>query len=612
MPGYDPYLELLGIPPDRRPPSHRELLGVGPDENDVEKIEAAARKRHEYLGNYTISPQEEVAACAKRLLHEVGSALAALRNLLTSERPHEEAKAPAEGAMPPPLPSAVPLPPPGATVATGIPPPVEQGNVVGVAAAAVAEGASPFPVGAPAFVEAEAPEGGDLPDLGEIPIPLPWKRGLARAGGLFRGMAAGVRSIPRRLWGIVRWGDGLLRSIAGEENAILHRFLRMVAIALLVPAVVYAGLLALSGLADLRRAGPSPSEVASSPEHGTVRIELSDAPAKVEIKVDGDVVELAKVVGRQGLVLSARDHRLEVASEGFEDYASSFTVRVGSQEVLRVALTAKPPPGPPPAIAPFDAAAARQHQETWSKHLGLPVETANSIGMKMQLIPAGEFTMGSPPGEGKPDEHPQHPVRITKPFWIGAREVTVGEFRQFVNESGYTVTSEGWKTAFPSQTDDHPVSGINWTEAKAFCDWLSKKEHKEYRLPTEAEWEYACRAGSAGKYCFGDDGAALGEYAWHSGNSGSQTRPVGQKKPNPWGLHDVHGNAWEWCADWYGSDYYASSPTDDPQGPSSGADRVLRGGSWSYDPRSARSAMRGRLAPDDRDLNFGFRVARTP
>jgi len=775
MPGYDPYLELLGIPPDRRPPSHRELLGVGADETDVEKIEAAARKRHEHLGNYTISPQEEVAACAKRLLHEVGSALVALRNLLTSGRPHEEAKAPADGAMPPPLPPAVPVPPPVVTVAAGIPPTLEQAAAVGeaipgdatVGDAAAAAGATSVPPGEPVFVEVATPEGAESTELGGIPPA--WTRGLARARELFRGMAAGVRSIPRRLWGIVRWGDGLLRSIAGEENAILHRFLRVVAIALLVPAVAYAGLLALSGLANLRRAGPSPSEVASSPETGTVRIELSDPTAKVQVKVDGNVVDAAalkeplrlpagehrlevasgefdpyarsfavvgdanlvlsvrlqakarpqpvrpdtgtvrielsdptakvqvkvdgnvigpaalkgpitlaagrhrlevtseefdddassfavragtqevlpvalkpkppppavtgtvrielsepqaqvqvKVDGKpvdsakldEGLVLPAGDHRLEVTSGQFEGYTSSFTVRAGRQEVLRIPLTPKLPLGPPLAVAPFDAAQARRHQDSWGRHLGVPVETTNSAGMKFVLIPAGEFLMGS--SDGRSDDKPPHKVRITKPFYLGQYEVTVGQFRQFVNESGYADAGERWETAFPSQTDAHPVVNVSWDAAKAFCDWLSKKEHKEYRLPTEAEWEYACRAGSAGKYCFGDDEAALGEYAWHSGNSGSQTHPVGQKKPNAWALHDMHGNAWEWCADWYGSDYYASSPADDPQGPSSGAVRVLRGGAWYIVARLSRSANRASDSPDCRYHNNGFRVARTP
>ena len=117
------------------------------------------------------------------------------------------------------------------------------------------------------------------------------------------------------------------------------------------------------------------------------------------------------------------------------------------------------------------------------------------------------------------------------------------------------------------QTDEHPVVNVSWNDALAFCRWLSKKEGKICRLPTEAEWEYACRAGSTTRYCFGDDASDLGEYAWYGANSDRKTHPVGTKKPNAWGLYDMHGNAWEWCADGYDAEYYEKSPTDDPTGP---------------------------------------------
>jgi hypothetical protein len=148
-----------------------------------------------------------------------------------------------------------------------------------------------------------------------------------------------------------------------------------------------------------------------------------------------------------------------------------------------------------------------------------------------------------------------------------------------------------------------------------FCKWLSKKEGKEYRLPTEAEWEYSCRAGKAGsRYCFGDDDAQLEEYAWYATDSGvgqhrgAGTHPVGKKKPNAWGLYGMHGNAWEWCQDNYDPDYYKNSPVKDPPGPSTGGARVARGGSWPYAPVYSRSAFRGYFAPDGRIGWGGFRV----
>jgi formylglycine-generating enzyme required for sulfatase activity len=147
---------------------------------------------------------------------------------------------------------------------------------------------------------------------------------------------------------------------------------------------------------------------------------------------------------------------------------------------------------------------------------------------------------------------------------------------------------------------------VSLTDATEFCKKLSEKTRQAVRLPTEAEWEYACRAGTATAYSFGDADSALGDYAWYGSNSGNTTHPVGQKKPNAWGLYDMHGNVWEWCADWYGS--YPTGAVTDPQGAASGTSRVLRGGSWFYNPSDCRSANRNGLTPDFRIINLGLRV----
>jgi formylglycine-generating enzyme required for sulfatase activity len=167
-----------------------------------------------------------------------------------------------------------------------------------------------------------------------------------------------------------------------------------------------------------------------------------------------------------------------------------------------------------------------------------------------------------------------------------------------------------WRWPGFDQTDDHPVVNVSWNDATAFCDWLSRQEGQEYRLPTEAEWEYACRAGTTTRFSFGDDDTALGESAWYSANSGNQTHPVGEKRPNAFGLYDMHGNIWEWCSDWYSADYYRRSPADDPRGSEAAEDRVFRGGSWGVEPRLARTAYRGRGAPEYRCHFLGFRLAR--
>ncbi|MFM7291384.1 MAG: formylglycine-generating enzyme family protein, partial [Planctomycetia bacterium] len=164
--------------------------------------------------------------------------------------------------------------------------------------------------------------------------------------------------------------------------------------------------------------------------------------------------------------------------------------------------------------------------------------------------------------------------------------------------------------------DDLPVEQVSWDDAVEFCRKLSalpeeRQMGRVYRLPTEAEWEYACRAGTTTQHMFGNEESGLGEYAWFGNNAGGQTHAVGQKKPNAWGLYDVHGNVWEWVNDWYGN--YGSGAVADPQGPSSGAsDRVIRGGCWDNSAGLCRSALRLRLDPSRRDYDLGFRLALSP
>jgi formylglycine-generating enzyme required for sulfatase activity len=278
----------------------------------------------------------------------------------------------------------------------------------------------------------------------------------------------------------------------------------------------------------------------------------------------------------------------------------------------------------------------------------------NPIGMKLTLIPAGEFQMGSPDADrdAEGDEKPQHRVRITRPFYLGIHEVTRGQFRRFVEETGYQTEGEkdgkggwhwnevtrkweqnanwSWRRAVFEQSDDHPVIHVSWRDAVAFADWLSRKEEKTYRLPTEAEWEYACRAGTTTRYYSGDDPETLASagnvadatarsmfasfsYAIAARDGFVDTAPVGRFRPNGFGLFDMHGNVWEWCLDRYGDHYDRESPLDDPAGPSSGVHRVVRGGCWqSFPLRYDRSASRGHYEPDNRGDYLGFRLALVP
>ena len=233
--------------------------------------------------------------------------------------------------------------------------------------------------------------------------------------------------------------------------------------------------------------------------------------------------------------------------------------------------------------------------------LGDPV--VNSVGMVLVPIPAGEFQMGSPESETyRLSVETQHRVRITKPFYLSAYEVTQEQYEQVMGNN-------------PSLVDkgaNKPVDSVFWHDAVAFCRKLSEHEGEEYRLPTEAEWEYACRAGTSTAYSFGDNESQLGQYAWYAENSADTTHAVGQKLPNAWGLYDMHGNVWEWCQDWIGP--YSNErqkEVSDPVGPASGEFRVLRGGSFTHLPMSGRSAYRSSNLPDSRYVTNGFRLART-
>jgi formylglycine-generating enzyme required for sulfatase activity len=278
----------------------------------------------------------------------------------------------------------------------------------------------------------------------------------------------------------------------------------------------------------------------------------------------------------------------------------------------------------------------------------------NGQGQKLMLIKPGEFLMGSPDSDvyALDDEKPQHKVRLTKPFYMATTTITVGQFKVFVKDSGFktdaeknggpfrTVTPGGklekgaarqsWQNTGLELTDEHPVVNVSQNDAIAYCKWLGDKEGRAYRLPTEAEWEYACRAGTMTRWHNGDDEENVAEvvanlavgysspdgfkkYARQNArkttNLGYLTlAPVAQFKPNGWGLYDMHGNVWQWCSDVYGAEYYKNSPAEDPSGPGSGEMRIVRGGAWSGTPAQCRSANRCGLDPRSTSLWLGFRV----
>ncbi len=243
-------------------------------------------------------------------------------------------------------------------------------------------------------------------------------------------------------------------------------------------------------------------------------------------------------------------------------------------------------------------------KELLSYHRDIAEYTCPIINARFLLIPAGTFMMGSPEDEPeRRDDETLHQVTISKPFYMQTTPVTQGQWQKVMGRN---------PSEFKNCGDDCPVEQVSWNNVQDFIGMLNRQEGTDkYRLPTAAEWEYACRAGSTTAYCFGNDPGRLGEYAWYVENTRDESHPhpVGQKKPNAWGLYDMHGNVWEWVQDWQG--HYLSGSVTDPEGPSTGSYRVDRGGAWYIDAGFCRSAFRLGNDPGRRFNALGFRLLRT-
>ena len=333
--------------------------------------------------------------------------------------------------------------------------------------------------------------------------------------------------------------------------------------------------------------------------------------------------------------------RLSVKLDGFEIHSDEFKVLRGDETALTISFVPVPdiaPGTPHPAVAPFTTVEAHQFQNDWATHENVDVAWTNSIGIQFSLIPPGEFQMGSSQEEVDSllnaavdridreaffGEMPCHRVKLTRPFYMGILEVTQDQFQ--------TVTKRN-----PSQFSgrpDHPVETVSWWDAIEFCNRLSQLESLKpcykikdgvvamdptgtgYRLPTEAEWEFAARAGTDDRFTSGDSETHLSEYGWYADNSDHSTHRVGEKRANAFGLHDVHGNVSEWCFDWYDPDFYALENHIDPIGPPAPElgilnRRILRGGAYYKSATDCRLATRGSKPPDDRPMGRGFRVVR--
>jgi len=309
----------------------------------------------------------------------------------------------------------------------------------------------------------------------------------------------------------------------------------------------------------------------------------------VDTRPSDAVIKILNIGPRytRGMELAPGEYHVEVSKQGYETRKQWVSVTAGGDRYMTVVLKKNH--------------VAEAFRLPSSQSVGKKI--TNSLGMEFVYIPPGTFMMGSPSSEsGRDNDEKQHRVTLTQGYYMQTTEVTQGHWRAVMgNDPSY----------FKNCGDDCPVEQVSWNDVQEFIQKLNRKEGtNKYRIPTEAEWECACRAGTSTAYCFGNSASDLSNYAWYNSNSGSKTHPVAQKQPNAWGLYDMHGNVWEWCYDWKGD--YPSGSVSDPSGPSSGEDRVLRGGSWVNYARSCRSAYRIGDTPGFRNFDLGFRLVLSP
>jgi formylglycine-generating enzyme required for sulfatase activity/serine/threonine protein kinase len=417
---------------------------------------------------------------------------------------------------------------------------------------------------------------------------------------------------------------------------------------------------------------------------GTLVVEIDQPGA--EVYVDGHRYSITPAGDREPVQVEVQEgtRQLKVVKGGFETFTRAFAIKSGDKQVVRVRLepvatprpaSGSPPgagsasasPGPPaPLDAPFGPSTAQQSQQAWARYVGSGseenVDLGGGVKLALVLVPPGSFQMGSRNDENaRSTDEQQHGVELVKPFRVGKYAVTVAQFQRFVEDSGYQTDAEKdgrggsgyntasrkfegtaaytWRNTGWPQTGQHPVVNVSWNDAGAFCSWLEKKTGRNYRLPTEAEWEYSCRAGTTTRFYNGDEDATLarvanfadrslkakwdfsdlhdkawqrqlsawfGSVSWDDGYP--FTAPVGKFQPNAFGLYDMHGNVWQWCEDSYTWEASRSGFRRDCPVRGTGPLRVHRGGAFNEVPERCRTAWRGWLGPTDRNYGLGFRV----
>lgn len=590
---FDAYHKWLGIPSGEQPPHHYRLLGIALFEGDRDVIESAADQRMAHLRSFQAGGH---AAMSQKLLNEVAAAKLCL---LTPEK-----KAAYDAAL------------------------KKRGR--GTAKAETVEA---------------------------VPVVV-----------VSRPMPAGATSG-------VRPGGSSAGNSTGKPGARRPAILACLGAALLLVAAV--AVYSFNRAADV--SGDEHSQTSATVAEAETRPQLDpklpDAPTQTAAKPVAPPEPQSELVP----VVSPDVSTEPPASTQESQPAGTSLASVGTvDDSVPVNEQSAPgtvePSAPPLAVAPFNAEQARAHQEAWGAYLKVPVDQVNSIGIRLALIPPGEFTMGSTPEQVaaarkmleslniQPSDEINYRLaeeaglrrtKLSKPFLAGCTEVTIGQFKRFVEATGYKTECErigfgqsaattanskitegmkkmNWRAPGYVIGEHTAVSQVTWNDAVEFCNWLSRQDNlppcyqsgedgkwplaasgQGYRLLTEAEWEYCCRAGTNTLFFFGDDASQLKEFAWCKQNAGSGVMSVGMKRPNAFGLLDMYGNVFEFCHDWYRGSYDKNAPTTDPFGATQGTARVVRGGCWLSDAFRCRSALRhGGEQTTFRHNLFGFRVMR--
>ncbi len=609
-PHFDAYHRWLGIPPHEQPPDHYRLLGLSLFETDPEVIGIAADRQMAHIRTFQASKN---STASQNLLNEIASAELCLLN-------PERKAAYDESLRADQIQAAAAYMPPEPPIAS--PPPIETKNL-----------------------EVDRNDTAEnLLRRWNTPIPP----ALAAIG---LGLAIAWSAVT--VWGFVfpnapTVASRISASKEVKQNSAAHPTLKPAPVSRTTNSPIEP---VAAESAPISTSGNETQEVLK-PE--------TQLPATRAIP-EANPLSLPSVVIERNAEVPATIPS-DTSPKPAPELASTIVVPPEPQVDPAVpAIQQKP--GPAPAVFPLDATAARDVQQQWAKELKMRPLRTNTIGMKLAFVPPGEFTMGTPEAERArdDDEGPTHQVKISKPLYFGATEVTVGQFEAFVRATGYITTAEEplhddklakelkkaqdraqgkgggppagkgppgwakskgaakpndkekvdlanlrtWRNPGHNQEPNFPVVHVSWDDAQAFCRWLSDKEGIRYRLPTEAEWEYACRAGSLGRHSFSGNETQLPTYAWFAANTKGQPRDAGLKRANAWGLNDMEGNVWEWCFDRYAK--YDGEDAVDPRGPQVGDEAVVRGGGWTTGP-IPRCALRRASEMEHSDHGTGFRI----